>query len=275
MFSAQQSAAMILPKTWIPDRVFTPLEICFGQGAETVEVCWMFTIRHLLVILIQAVIFGASAVLAAPAPKQHTRLTARVTHSEVLPPLPGWLRPGQTYTPGSLPSRFALQTRQFFIPDWLAGTWLRESAREVSRQQLPGGAKLAPAGQVTARVQDKFGTYADAQGLVWQTFNPARSLGSVDHGNNVDYHQVTAYDLSVEPDDSVIVRVLAVHTVVSKSTGKIVTTYQDEEINTYRQVADGKLETDSSVKVFDLKGRPFLLTRSLSSERRIKRFEGR
>lgn len=235
----------------------------------------MFTMRHLLVILIPTVILGASAVLAAPAAKQHTRLTARVTHSEVLPPLPQWLTPGQTYAPGSLPSRFAAQTRQFLVPDWLAGTWQRESATEVSRQQLPGGKKLAPAGQVTARVQDKFGTYADAQGLIWQTFNPARSLGSVDHGSNVDYHQVTAYDLSIEPDDSVVVRVQAVHTVVSKSTGKIVTTYQDEEINTYRQVADGKLETDSSVKVFDLKGKPFLITRSISSERRVRPFQGR
>lgn len=247
----------------------------FQLQAGAVEVCCMFTMRHPLIMVIATVILGASAVLAAPGTKQHIRLTARVTHSEVLPPLPQRLRPGQTYAPGSLPSRFAAQTRQFPVPDWLAGTWLRESATEVSRKQLPGLKQLAPAGPVTARVQDKFGTYADAKGHIWQTFNPARSLGSVDHGSYVDYHQVTAYDLSIEPDDSVIVRVQAVHTVVSKSTGKIVTTYQDEEINTYKQVADGKLETDSSVKVFDLKGEPFLLTHSISSERRIRPFQGR
>lgn len=209
---------------------------------------------------------------AVAGPSSSKLLTGRVSHSETLPPLPATLRPGQLFGTGAIPQRFAGQTRQFLIPDWLAGTWQRDSAQETSRIELPSGRKQKPGGHLTARVTDKFGTYADSQGLIWQVFDPARSLGNVDHGTTVDYHQVSDYDLSIEPDDTVLVRVRAVHTVVSKPTRRIVTTYQDEELNLYSRLADGQLKTDSSVKVFDLKGKPFLLTRAVSNERRVKPF---
>ncbi len=225
---------------------------------------------HLFILLTMLIV--ALPVAAAPSDRQPKVLTGRVSHSEMLPPLPAALRPGQFLGPGTLPQRFAAQTRQFLIPDWLSGTWQRDSAQEISRIELPSGRKQKPAGQLPARVTDKFGTYKDAQGLIWQVFNPARSLGSVDHGSTVDYHQVSDYDLSIEPDDSVLVKVRAVHTVVSKTTRRIVTTFQDEELNLYTRIRDGQLKTDSSVKVFDLRGKPFLLTRAISNERRIKPF---
>jgi len=223
-------------------------------------------------LILLGVLGMAAPVAGAPTIGKSPRLAGRIEHAEVLPALPPTLKPGQLYGAGALQQRLASQSRRFLIPDWLAGVWERASAQEIGRLQLPSGRKLRPAGQATARVRDKFGTYADGQGLIWQVFNPAKSLGSVDHGSAVDYHQVSFYDLSIEPDDTVVVKVRAVHTVVSKVTRRIVTTYQDEELNLYTSTGNGQLKTDSSVKVFDLKGKPFLMTRTVSNERRLRPF---
>jgi len=58
---------------------------------------------------------------------------------------------------------------------------------------------------------------------------------------------------------------------MDKRTGKLAAAYQDEELNQYRRIKDGLVETKSSVKVFDAQGQPRLLTRAVSQEKRIKR----
>lgn len=225
-----------------------------------------------ILLVLLTVLVAYTPAVAAPSGKSAPRLSGRITHSEVLPPLPEALKPGQIYSPGPITQRFSGQRRRFLIPDWLAGLWQRQSGTEVSRAELPGGRVLTPGGHLISRVRDKFGTFSDHQGRIWQVFSPEKSLGSVDHGLTVDYHQVTDYDLVIAGEKSVVVKVRAVHTVVNKATGRVVTSYQDEELNTYRSIGDGQLDTDSSVKVFDLNGKPYLRTRAVSSERRLKRF---
>ena len=120
-----------------------------------------------------------------------------------------------------------------------------------------------------AKVKDVFGTYRDASGQVWQIFNPLKAAGQVDRGVSMDYHRVHGYDLVITGPKSVVVEVQATHTMVSKANRRIAKVYQDEELNKYTLAPDGKLITDSSVKVFDLEGKPFLLTRTTSSEIKV------
>ncbi len=82
-------------------------------------------------------------------------------------------------------------------------------------------------------VTDKFGTYQDRLGLIWQLFEPEHAVGSIDRGSSVDYHAVTDYQLMSMGANVAIVAVQACHAVVDKKTKKVISAYQDEELNTY------------------------------------------
>jgi len=159
--------------------------------------------------------------------------------------------------------------RRFIIPSWLAGAWARTESNELSRIQLPNHHALKPAGKTTAKVKDTFGNYRDTKGQIWQVFDPKNASGSVDRGDAIDYHNVSYYDLATTSDTMAIVKVRATHVVVSKKTHLIVSAYQDEELNTYTKLAAKRLRTDSSVKVFDQKGKATLLTKATSVENKL------
>ena len=163
----------------------------------------------------------------------------------------------------------AQRVKRLKVPDWMAGIWQRSEAKEISRVELPAGQKLKPVGNQVSRVKDVFGSYRDGTGQVWQIFNPLKASGQVDRGVSMDYHRVHSYDLVITGPKSVVVAVQATHTMVSKANRRIAKVYQDEELNRYSLSPDGKLQTDSSVKVFDMDGKPFMLTRTLSSEIRL------
>lgn len=235
---------------------------------------------------------------ASRSPSSPLKLQAGISHSETLPPLPPTERPGQVFRVDAAaarsiapsraassvgpatPSRAATLSRaanlsrpsrikRFKVPDWMAGVWQRSDAREVSRIELPSGKKLNPVGNQVARVKDIFGSYRDANGQVWQLFDPLKASGQVDRGVSMDYHRVHGYELVITGPRSVVVEVRATHTMVSKVNRRIAKVYQDEELNKYTLASDGRLVTDSSVKVFDMEGKPFLLTRTVSSEIRV------
>ena len=201
------------------------------------------------------------------------KLKASAVHSERLPALPAHYRAGATFNDGRFRSRRRQTTPlKFKIPIWLAGTWRRTQSTEKSRIELPSGKKLKTTGKTVAGSTDRFGTYKDRQGQIWQVFYPAHSSGEVDRGQFIDRHTVTKYDLEIIGSKSVVVEIQAYHLVVSKDGRRIMQSYQDEELNTYSLVNDGVVNTDSSVKVFDCNGKPKLLTRSISQIRRIKPF---
>ncbi len=219
---------------------------------------------------------GGTPAVGSPDDSHTPRLKATAVHSETLPALPFNYQIGASVDD----RRFAAQPpkprrmdkKVFQIPDWLAGTWQRAMSTEQSRIELPSGKKLKTTGQTEARSTDRFGSYQDKSGQVWQIFDPARATGEVDRGTVMDCHVVTGYNLESVDNKSVSVEVQAYHLVVSKDGRRIVHSYQDEELNTYSLVVDGVVKTDSSVKVFDAMGKPKLLTRSVSQIRRIKPF---
>lgn len=155
------------------------------------------------------------------------------------------------------------------VPHWLSGSWLRTDSTETSRSELPSGKKLKPVGKQSARVVDVFGTYKDKKGQVWMVM-PLGNTGMVDRGVALDCHKVKKYSIVETGKTSCLIKVQASHFVVDKRTGRVLSAYQDEELNSYRLVGSGLVRTDSSVKVFDEMGAAKLLTRAFSTQKRIK-----
>jgi len=205
------------------------------------------------------------------------KLRATIHHSESLPPLPAKYRAGAFYGAYGLPDPMGQKAPrvnvQFKVPDWLAGKWQRDSSVETKRVELPANKDLKPAGRTTTRSEDMFGTYRDKNGQIWQIFSSDHATGEVDRGAYIDKHTVTKYNLEVTGPTTAVVEVVAFHLIISKKQHRIVESYQDEEFNTYTLTPDGKLKTDSSVKVFDGDGVAKLLTRSASEVVRILRFD--
>lgn len=210
---------------------------------------------------------------------QHSapHLRATIHHSDSLPPLPAKYQAGAFYGAYGLPTPTGTRepsiNARFRIPEWLAGKWQRSQSLETQRTELPSGKVLKPAGLTAAKTFDVFGTYRDKDGQIWQVFSSAHATGEVDRGEFTDKHTVSRYNLEIVGENAVVVEVRAYHLVISKKQMRIVHSYQDEEFNTYTLIADGKVKTDSSVKVFDGNGAPKLLTRSGSEEVRISRFD--
>lgn len=217
---------------------------------------------------------SADSQVAATKPKT-MMLTGGVVHSERLAPMALSQMPGKVF---SLNAAFGplskAPARKFVLPDWLAGDWERTQSTEISRVNLQTNSHISTTGTSVAKVIDKFGTYKDAQGRIWQIFDPRKATGQIDRGNFMDYHRVSSYELISRGEKTAIVEVTASHLVVNKKSKKIISSFQDEELNTYTQLADGQLRTDSSVKVFDAHGKPIYLTKSTSLESRIAPFKG-
>jgi hypothetical protein len=201
------------------------------------------------------------------------KLTGGVVHSERLSPVPSTQMPGKMFNLAAMfgPNSKA-PPKKFIVPSWLAGVWERTQSTEISRINLVTHTHVPTGATTVAKVTDKFGTYTDAQGSIWQIFDPRKATGQIDRGSVMDYHRVSTYDLITQGKKVAIIEVTASHVVVNKKTLKIVSSFQDEELNTYTQLADGQLRTDSSVKVFDAHGKPIYLTHSTSLESRIARF---
>lgn len=159
---------------------------------------------------------------------------------------------------------------QIKVPFWLAGHWQRTETNELSRKELPSGKELKPVGKQVARVTDVFGTYKDRRGNVFMIV-PLGAAGAVDRGFAVDYHRVKKYEMILDGKNSAVIKVQASHRVVSKKDKSVIEAYQDEELNRYTLIRDGLVKNDSSVKVFDQLGQPKLITRAVSTERRVKR----
>jgi hypothetical protein len=221
-----------------------------------------------------AAVIAASLVVGAA--WSQPLLHGQVVHSEHLQPLSQQEEMGKIFEGTQLYKKMLAcgsnPTKKFVLPSWLAGTWQRSEATELSRIEIPTGHRVQPQGAGVARVVDKFGTYRDRLGLIWQVFEPAQALGKIDRGQWIDYHVVSGYDLMSFGQASVIVEVNAYHAVVDKKSGKLISAYQDEELNTYTMTGDNALKTDSSVKTFDVKGKPLYLTRAVSGETRIAPF---
>lgn len=178
---------------------------------------------------------------------------------------------GSAFTGSALKGSALKNNAKIKVPHWLAGTWERRETNETSRFDLVNKKALKAVGRQAARVVDVFGTTKDKNGQVYMSI-PLNAAGSVDRGGFIDYHRVLSYQLVETGKNSCLVKVQARHSVVDKASRRVVQSYQDEELNSYKLVAPGLLRTDSSVKVFDEKGSPILLTKAISNERRIKGF---
>ena len=221
-------------------------------------------------------VLSASLCLVGSSVCSQTQLKGTIVHSEFLAPLTQQEEIGQVFEGTALYKRMLAYrnspSQKFIVPEWLAGTWLRSVATETKRIELPSGRLLPSTGTSTARTTDRFGSYRDRLGLIWQTFEPAQALGKVDRGPSTDYYVVTGYELMTMGQTMAVVEVRACHAVVDKKTKKVLSAYQDEELNTYSMLSGSTLKTDSSVKIFDVKGTPRYMTRAVSDETKVGPF---
>jgi len=198
----------------------------------------------------------------------------QVEHSERLDPVSQNALPGKVFSDALTQSLVKKSSpSKSLVPSWLAGSWERNQSTETARISLPSNMRQKPAGVSVAKVTDKFGSFKDAQGRIWQLYDPGKAEGQVDRGDLVDHHVVSFYELIVTGPKSAVVEVTATHLVVNKETSKITSVYQDEEINTYTSVVDGQVRTDASIKVFDEHGKAIFLTKSVSMEARVAPFQ--
>ena len=161
---------------------------------------------------------------------------------------------------------------KFAVPAWLAGVWTRSQATETSRIQLPSGRRLSPVGHRWQKCAINSAAIATPGTDLADLRACARFRQRRPRGESIDYHAVGSYEIVILGPKTVAVEVQACHAVVNKKTKKLTSSYQDEELNTYTEITDSVARTDSSVKVFDTRGKPLLLTRAASTESKIGPF---
>ncbi|HEY9777091.1 MAG TPA: hypothetical protein V6C81_25220 [Planktothrix sp.] len=200
-------------------------------------------------------------------------LKGGVEHSDRVDPVPDDLAPGQVFDRRNLPMNpDPAHTNQWYkIPDWLAGTWHKESQTDFYRFDYSTHQTDVSTRVQEARSNGVWGTQKDDQGQVWQ-FDPGPYVTTVDAGTQT----VVEYVKSNEPvecsDRQFVSRSFDTQIRIEKATNEIKSVQSGEHINTYVPEGDGLIKRETSAKVFNRYGMPVLLGKSFSYEQQIGPF---
>jgi hypothetical protein len=206
-------------------------------------------------------------------PVQSTVLKGGVEHSDSLKPIESSLAPGQVYDPNNLPMVGAVETNRWYrIPDWLAGTWHKESQTDYFRYDYATRVTDTTTRTAPARSDGRWGTQMDEKGAVWQ-YDPTPFTAKVDSGDEYVVQLVRVSE-PVEATDKVFVR-RSVDTQIriEKATNRIKSVESGEQITQYVPEGEQLVKRETSAKVFDDDGRPVLLGKSFAYENRIAPFQ--
>jgi hypothetical protein len=221
-------------------------------------------LRAILACIIVVATFSVGA--------QARLLTGVIEHSDTLEPLDQSLTPGEVFDPDKLPNADSEGANNWYrIPDWLAGTWHKDSQTDYYRYTYANNLVDTTTRTEIARADGTWGTQIDQKGEIWQ-FDPAPFNATVDGGDTFIV-QLVRSSIPVEVSEAKFVRrSIDTQMRVSKATGQIEMVESGEQITTYTPEGQDLIKRETSAKVFDTRGQPILLGKSFAYEKRIAVF---
>ncbi|CAN5654805.1 hypothetical protein BH10CYA1_BH10CYA1_15360 [soil metagenome] len=199
-------------------------------------------------------------------------LVGEVDHSETLQPLDPSLAVGEIFAPSKLPTiEQAPANKWYRIPDWLAGTWHKDSQTDYYRYNFKTNATDTTTRTEPAKATGTWGTQRDDKGTIWQ-FDPAPFTATVDSGDDFVVQMVRTSEPVDVTDKKFVRRSIDTQIRVSKVNGVIKSVESGEQITTYRPEGDALIKRETSAKVFDPEGQPILLGKSFAYENRVNSF---
>ncbi len=158
---------------------------------------------------------------------------------------------GSAFTPDSLPQQQTLKT-WYQIPDWIAGTWQREV--ETSFLPLP----LLGHYRLQSRLTRSWGQQVDRRGHIWQA-NETAAVNTVEGLGATTYMIATINEPLSISTDAVTMRCVSTNIKVDNETSRIVKTFQQESIQTFKPSKHNILVCREKIRVFDQDGKPIQL----------------
>jgi hypothetical protein len=230
-----------------------------------------------LAAIVLVVTFPTSAKLFAQGTSGAVTLQGGIDHSDLLPPVPDDLKAGAIYKDGTLktpqpeaastPPTGGLDNQRFVnsewyqVPEWLAGTWPRQTVTRYYRLDYKTDAvDNTPVTHTDISISD-FGYLPDSKGDIWDTTMRIDTIRS-DFGPSIGYSRITSNKIVGSSDNQIIMESKGTLTVVDKGTHKILNTHQCEAIRTMTLVRDGVISEDASQKDFDEDGHPLFLEKT-------------
>lgn len=199
-------------------------------------------------------------------------IEGKIEHVEKLPEVAPEFKPGISFDEKALP--VGVNNNWVRIPSWMAGTWLVRTETAVYMQNFKTGQIIESPTTYSAKHEFTYGSQVDKQGEIWHFIGvPYTSKTTL--SNYDEIHEVTTKDFLVASDAMVQFRTLMTVARVSRSSDKIISSFQQESITCYKPVSPDVIELTSSTKSFDAAGNPDRLTRNTATIKRIKQFRVR
>ncbi len=194
-------------------------------------------------------------------------IQAGIEHTETLPPVPTGMQKGSVFSsPDSQPT-----VQWFPVPDWLAGTWLKDGDMETFEEDLRTGQSSSRQIWINNRVKLSFGHQIDALKTIWHAeVLPFRADG--ERGNVKDRRYVMNMACLKSTPQEVVLRFRSVVAVIDPGTQKVVDNEQQEEIVTFSPGAPGIINTHSSTKSFTGAGQALFQAETHTQRRKLAEF---
>ncbi|MBX9693112.1 MAG: hypothetical protein K2Z81_12055 [Cyanobacteria bacterium] len=190
-----------------------------------------------------------------------------IQHTETLPPVPAGMQKGSVFA-----SPDALPTVQWFpVPDWLAGTWLKDGDVETFSEDLRSGRSSTRQVWINNRVKLSFGHQLDALRTIWHAeVLPFRADG--ERGNMQDRRYVMDMSCMKSTPQEVILRFRSAIAVIDPGSQRVIDNEQQEEIVSFAQTSPGIITTRSSTKSFTGSGQPLFQAETHTQRRKLAEF---
>ncbi len=196
-------------------------------------------------------------------------LQGRLEHVHKLPAVSHLLKPGIHYDEAA--NKIPASNAWVRVPAWLAGTWLVTEETAVFRENFSTGQRSNEHHTFSARNKFAYGKQKDKTGQVWHYVGVPYTSDTQISGK-IEYHQVREKEVIEQSDHKVAVRSKVLVIRVSKPSGEIDQTYQQESITWYTDNADGIISMESSTKAFNADGRPLSVTQNRARIHRVAKF---
>ncbi len=229
---------------------------------------WRFIDR--LFVLVVCIITICPVNSAAP-------LQGKVEHAKSVPALPPSMCPGATLTEDAFDTTNAGANAKWFrMPDWLAGTWSRPAEAEVIYEEnLVTGVKNPCGRQLGSQFvgNEVCGYQKDPTGKIWHCLLIPYKRAFVDDASQSRTISIVESARDLETSTAqVIIKRLSTRFEMNGA-DEIKKVVRCEEYTKYTPDGHGGVQTESSVKYFDEKGKPLLLQKTCSHLTRVSGFK--